>query len=152
MRRGPGIGDLTLIFRYEKNIFIYWQCTFFTVPSLCYIFRPDQAAALIFILSFNKTFILFISITFFPQFLWQRRAPRSSFLWRTFLPFQGVLELEPDTSLIEERVRGSVKGVLPCDLSTEGVFPEGVHFAPVEVLICSLGDTFLRITLRHFSL
>ncbi len=82
----------------------------------------------------------------------QRRYQKSPFLWRTFLRFQGVLELEPDTSLIEERVRERVKGVLPCDLSTEGVFPEGVHFAPVEVLICSLGDTFLRITLRHFSL
>jgi hypothetical protein len=48
--------------------------------------------------------------------------------------------LEPNTAKIEERVRASVRGVLECDLSIEGVFPEGVHIGPVDVLICSLGE------------
>jgi hypothetical protein len=120
------------------------------------MFRPDQAAALIVFIFLLYSIIHLYYLLHFqmaPIFFSDKDDIKSRlFSEEPFLIFQGVLELEPDTSLIEERVRGSVKGVLPCDLSTEGVFPEGVHFAPVEVLICSLGDTFLQITPRYFSL
>jgi len=63
-----------------------------------------------------------------------------AFDWQHYLDFQGVLELTPDTSAIARRVRRAVAGVLPCDLTTEELFPEeGPRpSGPADVLIASL--------------
>jgi hypothetical protein len=60
---------------------------------------------------------------------------------------KGVLELEPNTKLIEERVRRSIRGVLPCDLSNQTIFPEDVPIQPWDVIICSLGRLHFISTL-----
>jgi hypothetical protein len=150
MRRGPGIGDLTLIFRYEKNYFIYSDDVHFLPHhlSIKYFFTLSGGYIEVKLCSFYNFTVLVYILNFFAD---KDDIKSRLFSDEPFLPFQGVLELEPDTSLIEERVRGRVKGVLPCDLSTEEVFPEGVNFAPVEVLICSLGDTFFANYSALFS-
>ncbi|XP_023340116.1 nicotinamide N-methyltransferase isoform X2 [Eurytemora carolleeae] len=42
--------------------------------------------------------------------------------WDPYFSFQGVLELNPNVTEIEDRVRKNIKSVLPCDLSTSQVW------------------------------
>jgi len=67
------------------------------------------------------------------------RNEEDAFDWKHYFDFQGVLELCSDTSSIASRVRSSIAGVLPCDLSTEEVFAElRCPSSPVDILIASL--------------
>ena len=50
---------------------------------------------------------------------------------------QGVLELCPAITTIEERTRSSISGVVTCDLSQDDLFPN-VTGLLADVVICSL--------------
>jgi len=61
-----------------------------------------------------------------------------SWNWQPYFDFQGVLELQPDTERIEERVRSSVHRIVPCDLSVNQVFAPDLKISPFNIMICSL--------------
>jgi len=68
---------------------------------------------------------------------WINRAD-NCWNWDPYFVFQGVLELEPNTQLIEQRVRSSISGVTSCDLANKQVFSSELHLDSFHVMICSL--------------